>query len=189
VGLSNGAYRTYLERFRPQTVGIAVFFRRTGAAGRGVVVTSRKNTHQSVARNRRATFDYEIEDRYEAGIVLTGTEVKSLRAGQANIAEGAYVQVEDNQAWLMSAHIPEYTQGNRNNHEPRRRRRLLLSRHEIERLHDMLRLQGYSGVPIELYFKDGWAKLEFGVGRGKRHYDKRHSEREKIDRRERADER
>lgn len=148
-------------------------------------MTSRKNTRQSIAKNRRATYEYLIEETYEAGIVLTGTEVKSLRAGQANISEGAYVVVEDGQAWLLGAYIPEYTQGNRHNHEPRRRRRLLLSRHEIDRLHDKLRLQGYSGVPMELYFSEGWAKLEFGIGKGKKAYDKRQAEREKQDRRER----
>lgn len=148
-------------------------------------MTSRKNTRETIAKNRRATYEYLIEDTYEAGLVLTGTEVKSLRAGQANISEGGYVVVEDNQAWLLGAYIPEYTQGNRFNHEPRRRRRLLLSRHEIDRLHDKLRLQGYSAVPIELYFKEGWAKLEFGIGKGKKAYDKRQAEREKLDRRER----
>ena len=148
-------------------------------------MTTKKDTRVTIARNRRARFDYEIESTFEAGLQLSGTEVKSLRLGQPNIAEGAYVQVEFGQAWLIGAYIPEFLQGNRFNHEPRRRRRLLLHRAEIDRLHDRIRLQGFSAVPIELYFKDGWAKLEFGLGKGKRQYDKRQAEREKTDRRER----
>lgn len=136
----------------------------------------------TVARNRRATFDYEIVDTYEAGLELTGTEVKSLRDGKANIAEG-YVQVKGREAWLVGAHIPEYAYGNINNHPPRRDRKLLLHRHQIDRLAAKLREQGFTGVPVSIYFKSGKAKLEFGVGKGKKLYDKRQSQKEKADRR------
>lgn len=137
----------------------------------------------TVARNRRARYDYEIGETYEAGIQLTGTEVKSLRAGQSTITEG-YVQIHGNEAWLHGVYIPEYTYGNINNHAPRRTRKLLLHRREIDRLRDKLKEQGVSAVAMELYFLKGRAKLEFGVGRGKKQYDKRQSEKKKVARRE-----
>ncbi len=132
----------------------------------------------TVARNRRAKYDYEIVDTYEAGLQLTGTEVKSLREGHATIAEG-YVQVKGREAWLVGAYIPEYAYGNINNHPPRRDRKLLLHRHQLDRLAAKLKEQGFSAVPMSIYFKQGKAKLEFGLGKGKKKYDKRQAEREK----------
>lgn len=148
---------------------------------------SRRTERDVITRFRRATFDYAIDEIFEAGLVLLGTEVKSLRIGQATISEGAFVTIENDEAWLIGAYIPEYTFANRNNHEPRRKRKLLLARRQIERIRQRLQVQGYTGVPMQLYFLGGWAKLEFGLGKGKKHYDKRQSEREKLDRRERED--
>ena len=125
-----------------------------------------------IARNRRARYDYRIEDTYEAGLVLTGTEVKSLRAGRASLADG-FAQISDGEVWLHNVHIPEYTQGTWTNHEPRRTRKLLLHRKEIEKLSARTAEQGLTLVPLSLYFKDGKAKVELGLGRGKRSYDKR----------------
>ncbi len=139
-----------------------------------------------IARNRRARFDYSIGDTYEAGLVLTGTEVKSLRNGSATITDG-FVQVRDGEAWLMECHIPEYKFGNRFNHEPRRARKLLLKRNQIDRISVKLKQDGFTAVPLSLYFQNGYAKLEFGLGKGKKNYDKRQSEREKLDRREMSD--
>ncbi|MBU0550289.1 SsrA-binding protein SmpB [Myxococcota bacterium] len=136
-----------------------------------------------IARNRRARHDYELLQVFEAGLVLTGTEVKSLRQGRASIGEG-YVTVLDGEAFLMGAHIPPYVHGNRFNHEPVRPRKLLLKIREIARLDLKLREQGLTCVPTQLYFKLGWAKLEFALARGRKSYDKRYSELEKINRRE-----
>lgn len=137
----------------------------------------------TVARNRRAKYDYEIDDTFEAGLQLTGTEVKSLRAGHATLGDG-YVQIKNDEAWLHGVYIPEYTHGNINNHPPRRTRKLLLHRHEIDKITIRLGQQGYTGVPIEIYFRAGHAKLEFGLGKGKKKYDKRQAEKAKTDRRE-----
>ena len=126
-----------------------------------------------VARNRRARHDYTIEDVVEAGLVLTGTEVKSLREGRASLTDG-FGQVTDGEAWLHGVHIPEYTQGTWTNHEPRRTRKLLLHRKEIDRLANSTRERGLTLVPLSLYFKDGRAKVEIALARGKRTYDKRH---------------
>jgi SsrA-binding protein len=126
-----------------------------------------------VARNRRARHDYHIDDVVEAGIVLTGTEVKSLRAGRASLTDG-FGQVTDGEIWLHSIHIPEYTQGTWTNHEPRRTRKLLLHRKEIDRLAEGTRERGLTLIPLSLYFKDGRAKVELALARGKRTYDKRH---------------
>jgi SsrA-binding protein len=126
-----------------------------------------------VARNRRARHDYHIEDTFEAGLVLTGTEVKSLRAGRATLTDG-FGLITDSEAWLHGVHIPEYTQGTWTNHEPRRVRKLLLHRKEIDRLANSTRERGLTLVPLSLYFKDGKVKIELGLGRGKRTYDKRH---------------
>jgi SsrA-binding protein len=126
-----------------------------------------------VARNRRARHDYHIEDVVEAGLVLTGTEVKSLRAGRASLTDG-FGQVTDGEAWLHGVHIPEYTLGTWTNHEPRRTRKLLLHRKEIDRLANATRERGLTLVPLSLYFKDGRAKVEIALARGKRTYDKRH---------------
>jgi SsrA-binding protein len=127
-----------------------------------------------VARNRRARFDYHIDETVEAGLVLTGTEVKSLRAGRASLADG-FGQVTDGEAWLHNVHIPEYTLGTWTNHEPRRTRKLLLHRKEIDRLETATRERGSTLVPLSLYFKDGRAKVEIGLARGKHTYDKRHA--------------
>ncbi len=136
-----------------------------------------------VASNRRARYDYEITDEFEAGLMLRGTEVKSLREGRVTLTEG-YVTVKDGEAWLINVHIPEYTFGNRENHEPKRTRKLLLNAHEIDRLIRKLESEGFAAVPLEIYFLRGWAKLSFGLGRGRKHYDKRQAEKKKEDRRE-----
>ncbi|HEY5360946.1 MAG TPA: SsrA-binding protein SmpB [Streptosporangiaceae bacterium] len=127
-----------------------------------------------VARNRRARHDYHIDDVVEAGLVLTGTEVKSLRAGRASLTDG-FGQVTDGEMWLHGVHIPQYTQGTWTNHEPRRTRKLLLHRKEIDRLADSTRERGLTLIPLSLYFKDGRAKVELALARGKRTYDKRHA--------------
>ncbi len=134
---------------------------------------AREQGRKAIARNRRARYDYRIEDTYEAGLVLTGTEVKSLRAGRASLTDG-FAQISDGEVWLHNVHIPEYTQGTWTNHEPRRTRKLLLHRKEIEKLSSRTAEQGLTLVPLSLYFKDGKAKVELGLGRGKRTYDKRH---------------
>jgi SsrA-binding protein len=126
-----------------------------------------------IARNRRARHDYHIEDTVEAGIVLTGTEVKSLRAGRASLNE-AFGQITGDEVWLHNLHIPEYTQGTWTNHDPRRIRKLLLHRKEIDRLASETAERGFTLVPLSLYFSDGRAKVELGVARGKHTYDKRH---------------
>jgi SsrA-binding protein len=125
-----------------------------------------------IASNRRARHDYTIEDTVEAGLVLTGTEVKSLRAGRATLTDG-FGQITDDEAWLHGVHIPEYTQGTWTNHEPRRTRKLLLHRKEIDRLASSIRERGLTLVPLSMYFKDGKVKIELGLARGKRTYDKR----------------
>jgi SsrA-binding protein len=134
-------------------------------------VTSEKGT-KIIARNRRARHDYHIEDVVEAGLVLTGTEVKSLRAGRASLGDG-FGQISDHEAWLHNVHIPEYTQGTWTNHEPRRTRKMLLHRKEIDKLAAATAERGLTLVPLSLYFKDGKAKVELALARGKRSYDKR----------------
>ncbi|WP_411820072.1 SsrA-binding protein SmpB [Hyphococcus formosus] len=126
-----------------------------------------------VAENRRARHEYFIEDVIEAGLVLTGTEVKALREGKANIAE-SYASPEDGAIWLINANIPEYSAGNRENHEPKRRRKLLLHKREIARLAQAVERKGYTLTPLRLYFNDrGRAKLELGLAQGKKLHDKR----------------
>jgi len=125
-----------------------------------------------VAQNRKARHDYHVEDTYEAGLVLTGTEVKSLRAGRASLVDG-FAEVRDGEIWLQGVHIPEYTQGTWTNHEPRRARKLLLHRIEIERISAKVAEKGLTLVPLSLYFKDGKAKVEIALARGKKTYDKR----------------
>jgi SsrA-binding protein len=125
-----------------------------------------------VASNRRARHDYTIEDVLEAGLVLTGTEVKSLRAGRATLTDG-FALIIDGEIWLHGVHIPQYTQGTWTNHEPRRVRKLLLHRKEIDRLARLTTEGGLTLVPLSLYFSDGKAKIELALGRGKRTYDKR----------------
>ena len=129
-------------------------------------------TEHTVAVNRRARHDYAIEDTLEAGLVLTGTEIKSIRAGRANLAE-AYARIERGEAWLIGAHIAPYEQGNRNNHEPTRTRKLLLHRDQIAELIGKTQAKGFTLVPLRLYIRDGLAKLEVGIARGKKAHDKR----------------
>ena len=138
-----------------------------------------------IASNRKARHDYHVEDVVEAGLVLTGTEVKSLRAGRASLVDG-FASVDHGEAWLEGVHIPEYTQGTWTNHEPRRKRKLLLHRHEIVRLAEATREKGLTIVPLSLYFLDGRAKVEIAVARGKKNYDKRQALRERQDNREAA---
>ena len=140
---------------------------------------------QTVARNRRARFDYHILETWEAGIVLTGTEVKALRAGKANISD-AYAVVNAGEVFLLNLSIPLYEQGNRNNHEPTRTRKLLLHRREIRRMIGAVERQGLTLVALELYFKKGVAKVSLALGKGKQLHDKRATERERDDAREMA---
>ncbi|MGH3049243.1 MAG: SsrA-binding protein SmpB [Gaiellaceae bacterium] len=125
-----------------------------------------------IVDNRRARHEYHLGDRYEAGIVLTGTEVKSLRTGKATLQQ-AYADVREGEAWLVGLHVPEYVEGNRANHEPDRPRKLLLHRREIERLLAGVREKGFTLVPTRLYFKDGRVKVELALARGKELRDKR----------------
>ena len=142
------------------------------------------DAHRTVARNRKALHDYTIEDRVEAGLVLTGTEVKALRMGRASLVEG-WVEIDrGGEAWLQGAHIPEYLAGTWNNHSPRRKRKLLLHRHELERLAQRVTAKGYTLVPLELYFVGGRAKVEIALARGKAEWDKRETLRRKQDERE-----
>jgi SsrA-binding protein len=133
-----------------------------------------------VANNKKARHDYLIEDVFEAGIVLTGTEVKALRAGRASLIDG-WCSIDGGEAWLEGVHIPEYTQGTWTNHAPRRKRKLLLHRTEIDRLAGKSREKGQTIVPLSLYFLDGRAKVEIALARGKREYDKRQTLRERQD--------
>jgi SsrA-binding protein len=126
-----------------------------------------------VATNRKANFEYFLLERFEAGLALQGTEIKSIRAGQMSLAE-AYVEIQDGrQAWLVEAHIAPYAQGNRFNHEPRRKRRLLLHKKQIRELWDNVRQKGMTIVPTKVYLKEGRAKIEIALARGKKAYDKR----------------
>jgi SsrA-binding protein len=145
----------------------------------------RERGRRTVATNRKARHDYHVLDAYEAGLVLVGTEVKSLRAGRVSLADG-FVSIAGGEAWLEGVHIPEYGQGTWTNHEPRRRRKLLLHRAELEKLADATRERGFTLVPLALYFSDGRAKVEIALARGKRDYDKRQALKERQDRREAA---
>lgn len=125
-----------------------------------------------IVSNRKARHEYAIEDTIEAGVVLTGTEVKSLRAGRATLSE-AFAEISDGEVWLHGAHIPEYLQGTWTNHAPRRKRKLLLHRAEIDRMASRVNERGLTVVPLSMYFKDGRAKVELALARGKKTYDKR----------------
>ena len=125
-----------------------------------------------IAQNKKARHDYSIEDVFECGLVLTGTEVKSLRAGRASLVDG-FAMIEDGELWLHGVHIPEYTEGTWTNHTPRRNRKLLVHKDEIKRLHTKVKTCGLTLVPLSLYFKDGKAKIELAVARGKKAHDKR----------------
>jgi SsrA-binding protein len=143
----------------------------------------REQGRKVIATNRKARHDYHIDATYEAGIVLTGTEVKALRAGRAQLVDG-YIAIDRGEAWLEAVHIPEYSQGTWTNHAPRRKRKLLLHREEIDRLGAKTREKGFTIVPLQLYWSDGRAKVEIALARGKKEYDKRHALRERQDRRE-----
>jgi SsrA-binding protein len=125
-----------------------------------------------IVKNRRAFFDYDIEERYEAGLALVGSEVKSMRAGKVDVSD-AYVSVEGQQAWLKQMFVAPFEQANAFPHEPRRARKLLLHAREIVEIHQALARGGYTAVPIRLYFKSGRVKVEIGVGKGKKTFDKR----------------
>jgi SsrA-binding protein len=125
-----------------------------------------------ICQNKRARFDFSIEETYEAGIVLKGTEVKSLRQGKVNLKD-SYARVSNGEIFLMSAHISPYTHGNQFNHDPDRPRKLLMHKREIKRLYGKSKEKGFSLIPTKLYFKDGRVKVEIGLGKGKRAYDKR----------------
>ena len=127
---------------------------------------------KTVASNRKAFHDYEIGDTFEAGLVLAGSEIKSIRAGQVSLQDG-FVQFEDGEAWLINVHIAQYDPASRLNHEPRRKRKLLLHRREIQRLMGKVQEKGFTLVPTRLYLKGGRAKIEIALARGKRLYDKR----------------
>jgi SsrA-binding protein len=127
-----------------------------------------------IAQNRKARYDYHVEDVFEAGMVLVGTEVKSLRAGRATLGDG-FAEITGGEAFLHGVHIPEYTQGTWTNHEPRRVRKLLLNRAEIDKIDSKVKERGFTLVPLSMYFKDGRAKVEIALARGKKTYDKRHS--------------
>lgn len=136
------------------------------------------------AENRRARYEYALEDIFEAGIMLAGTEVKALRAGQATIAE-SYAEVKNGEAWLINSNIPEFSHGNRFNHEPKRPRKLLLNAREIEKLHAAISRQGMTVVPLSIYFNDrGRAKVEIALAKGKKLHDKREAEKERDWKRE-----
>lgn len=136
-----------------------------------------------VATNRKARHDYTIEDTYEAGLVLSGTEVKSLRQGRASLVDG-YGFIDNGEAWLDAVHIPEYTQGTWTNHAPRRKRKMLLHKAQIIKISQKVKEGGYTLVPLRIYFSDGRAKVELAVAKGKKEYDKRHALRERQDKRE-----
>ena len=138
----------------------------------------RERGQKLVASNKRARYDYFIEDVYEAGIVLSGTEVKALREGKASLND-SYAVVDGGEVWLENAFIPEFSQGSWTNHSTRRRRKLLLGKKEIAKLAGASRESGYTLVPISLYFKDGYAKIELGLGKGKKEYDKRETLKQK----------
>ena len=135
--------------------------------------------HRVAAQNRKARYSYEIEETFEVGLVLFGSEVKALREGRANIAE-SYAKAEENEIWLVNAHIPEYKQAGRFNHEPRRPRKLLLKKREVAKLIGSSDRDGMALVPLKLYFNvRGIAKLELGLGKGKKHFDKREAQKKR----------
>ena len=146
---------------------------------------AKEKGHKPVAQNRKARHDYNIHDTYEAGIVLAGTEVKSLREGRASLAD-AFATVDEGEVWLRNAHIPEYSHGTWTNHTARRTRKLLLHRREIRRLIGAVERQGLTLVPLDLYFTRGVAKVTLALGKGKKLHDKREDARKRDDEREMA---
>ena len=153
------------------------------AKSKGAKKSKDPNNHV-VATNRRARHDFSILDSYEAGLVLTGTEVKSLREGQASLVDGFAAFSLDGELWLEQVHIPEYLNGTWTNHAARRKRKLLLHHKELIKITRQIEDPGLTVVPLQLYFKDGLAKVEIGIAKGKREFDKRHALREKQDARE-----
>ena len=139
-----------------------------------------------IAQNKKARHDYAIEDTWEAGLVLMGTEVKSLRMGRASLVDG-FGDVDNGEIWLHGVHIPEYAQGTWTNHSARRKRKLLLHRSEIDKIERRVSEKGLTLVPLALYFKDGRAKVEIGLAKGKKQYDKRHSLAERQANREKVE--
>jgi SsrA-binding protein len=144
---------------------------------------AKETGRKMIAQNKKARHDYLIIDTYECGLVLTGTEVKSLRQGRASLVDG-FVQIDGHEAWLHHVHVPEYTQGTWTNHTARRKRKLLMHRAEIDKLESKSQESGHTIVPLALYFKDGRAKVEIALAKGKKEYDKRQTLREKQDLRE-----
>ena len=132
----------------------------------------KENNEKNITVNRKARHEYTILQTIEAGIVLVGTEVKSLRQGKANLVDG-YAKIENGEVWLVNAHISEYTQGNINNHDPRRERKLLLNKSEIRKLIGKTKEKGLTLIPLRLYFKNGKVKVELALAKGKKVYDKR----------------
>lgn len=131
-----------------------------------------------LADNRQARFNYELLDRYECGLVLTGTEVKAARTGRINLQD-AFAEIENGEAWLINAHFSPYTHGNRYNHEPVRKRKMLLHRGEIDKIYGKTRDKGFTLVPTKVFLKDGLVKCEVALARGKKHHDKRESEKKR----------
>ena len=143
----------------------------------------KKDGERDMAVNRRAFHDYFVDEKYECGLVLTGTEVKSIREGRCNLRDG-YVRIDGSEAWLENVHISPYAQGNLMNHEPMRPRKLLLHRKQIASLIGKVRQKGYTLIPLRVYFARNRAKVEIGLGRGKRQYDKRQAIAERDAKRE-----
>lgn len=134
----------------------------------------REQGRKLIAQNRKARHDYSIESTIEAGLVLTGTEVKSLRAGRATLTDG-YATIDDGEAWLRGVHIPEYDLGTWTNHEPRRARKMLMRREELRKLERQLKESGLTLIPLSLYFHNGYAKVEIGLAKGRKSHDKRNA--------------
>ena len=144
------------------------------AAPERIVPMVKEQGQKMVAQNKKARHDFHIEDTYEAGLVLVGTEVKSLRAGRASLVDG-FADIEDHEIWLHGVHIPEYSQGTWTNHSARRKRKLLLNRAEIDKIERRVNEKGLTVIPLSLYFKDGRAKVEIALAKGKKSWDKRQS--------------
>lgn len=143
----------------------------------------REKGKKLIAQNKKARHDYALSDFIEAGLELVGTEVKSLRAGRASLTDG-FAQIRDGQVWLHNVHIPEYDPGTWTNHEPRRVRKLLMHKAEINKLSKLTKEQGITLVPVSIYFKDGYAKVEIAVAKGKKAHDKREAIKERMAKRE-----
>jgi SsrA-binding protein len=162
---------------------------RGGYDSQTVKAAAKKNEYEGVkivAQNRAASYNYDILDKLEAGLILVGTEVKSLREGKGSLRE-SYAELRDGEGWLLNCHIPEYQPGGPRNHDPLRKRKLLLNRREIERLTVQTQQKGLTLIPLKIYFRDGIAKCELSVAKGKKFHDRRESERRKEAKKE-ADE-